>query len=211
MTHVQGIGNGTYTVPPGVTIPAVLVPSVNTNRSSSDVNEFLNFQGRKCQAMKGDGNCMYRAIAHQLYGLEEKHQQLRKVLKETIEGNKEWYRCLWMGNDTFDNHLSQIQCNGVWGTQVELQATSDLLGVSVYVGRLNTRDIYCWHQFKPRTINRPETPCNLPVYPFTADHIEIVQSNRSHYDSVVPMFPGAHALQCPQMNTQCVLKTIQID
>ena len=178
--HIQDIGNGTYTVPPGVTMPAVLVPSVNTTRSSLDVNEFLNFQGRKCQAMKADGNCMFRSVAHQLYGLEDEHLELRRVLKGTIEGNKEWYKCLWMGDLSFEDHVNQIGCKGVWGTQVELQAKSDLFGVCVYVTSLNQQNVYCWHRFKPHTTSVPGSRCSLrlPVYPFTANHIEIVQSSR---------------------------------
>jgi len=59
--------------------------------------------------MKGDGNCMFRAISHQLYGLEEKHLQVRHILQETMQANKEWYRCLWMGNCSFDDHVNQVQ------------------------------------------------------------------------------------------------------
>jgi len=92
----------------------------------------------------------------------------------------------------------------------ELQTTICHFGVPVYVGLLNTGGMYCWHFFKPHTITVPELQSSVPVYPFTAKHIEIVQSNRNHYDSVVAMFPGAQALQPPRINT-CVLKTIQID
>ena len=80
---------------------------------------------------------------------------------------------------------------------MELQATSDLFGVSVYVGLLNPRGNYCWLLFKPCTISVPESQCSIPVYPFTVKHIEIVHSNRNHYDSVVTIFPGAQALQLP--------------
>jgi len=40
LSLIQNIGNGTYTLPPDVTIPAILVPSANTTRSSFDMNEF---------------------------------------------------------------------------------------------------------------------------------------------------------------------------
>ena len=39
---------------------------------------------------------------------------------------------------------------GVWGTQVQLQATSDLLGVPVYVAHLNTKGICAAIWLSPR-------------------------------------------------------------
>ena len=95
---------------------------------------------------------------------------------------------------------------------VELQATSDLFGVCVYVASLNQQNVYCWHRFKPYTTSVPGSRCSLrlPVYPFTANHIEIVQSSRNHYNSVVAMFAGTQKLQCPQIKIW-VLNTIKID
>ena len=117
------------------------------------------------------------------------------------------------GKDTFSTHVNQIKRTGVWGTQVELQATSDLVGVPVYVALLNTKGIYCWNLFKPRKIDK-EDPINglsIPVYPFTVRHIEIAQNNmHNHYNSVVPIFQGGHVLQLPTIETENVT-TVQID
>ena len=81
----------------------------------------------------GDGNCMFCAIAHQLYGTDQQHSQLHLILQDIIEKNAMHYEPLWIGKDTFSTHVNQIKLTGVWGTQVELQATSDLVGVPVYV------------------------------------------------------------------------------
>jgi len=59
--------------------------------------------------MKADGDRMFRSIAHQLHGLEEKHQQVRQVIQVTIETKKEWYRCLWMGNRCLEEHINDIK------------------------------------------------------------------------------------------------------
>lgn len=183
------------TLPPGVTIPASLVPSANTTTLSSDLNNFLNTQGRKSYAVGEDGNCMFRAISHQTFGVENKHREVRLTLHKTIQINYERYRCLWISNGTFSEHVENIKSCGVWGTQVELQAASDFFGVPVYTGMLNSRGVYCWFLFKPHTIIIPELDHDpgIPLYPFTTKHIEIVQnSSRKHYDSIVPIFPGAH-------------------
>lgn len=155
---------------------------------------------------------MFRAIAHQLYGSEQRHLQLRVTLQEMIEKNAEQYKCLWIGKDTFSTHVNQVQFAGVWGTQVELQATSDLVGVPVYVARLNTEGIYCWNLFKSSRMDiRDINTLSLPIYPYTVEHIEIAQNNmHNHYDSIVPTFPGARALQPPTIEMHSVT-TIQID
>ena len=143
---------------------------------------------------------MLRAISHQLYGSDQQHSQLRLTLQEIIEKNAKHYKPLWMGKDTFSTHVNQIKLTGVWGTQVELQAASDLFGVPVYVALLNTKGIYCWNLFKPRRVDN-ENPINglsLPIYPFTVKQIEIAPNNmHNHYDSIIPVFPGGHALQPP--------------
>ena len=134
---LQGIGNGTLILTPGATIPAQLVPHSNTTRLSTDLNDFLNTQGRRCHAVVEDGNCMFRAISHQVFGLEDKHSEVRFAIQDTIQVNLELYRCLWIGNGTFSEHVNNIKSCGIWGTQVELQAASDLL-VSQYTLECST-------------------------------------------------------------------------
>ena len=109
--------------------------------------------------------------------------------------------------------MNQIKLTGVWGTQVELQATSDLVGIPVYVALFNTKGLYCWSLFKPRRMDIEDTINGLsqPTSPFTVKHIEIAQNNmHNHYDSIVPMFTGGHALHPPTIETRTI-DTIQVD
>ena len=85
--------------------------------------------------------------------------------ERAIQVNLELYRCLWIGNDTFSEHVNNIKSCGIWGTQVELQAASDLFGIPVYIGMRNSEGIHYWCLFKPRTVNIPELP-GIPLYPF---------------------------------------------
>ena len=154
---------------------------------------------------------MFRAISHQVFGLEDKHSEarfaieVRFAIQETIQINLELYRCLWIGNG---EHVNDIKSCGIWGTQVELQAASDLFGIPVYIGMFNSNGIYCWCLFKPRTVNIPELP-GIPLYPFTEKHIEMAQNTRrNHYDSI---FTGTKArLQHPNMDTQAVTRVVGV-
>ena len=118
------------------------------------------------------------------------------------------------GNRAFAEHVDNIKLGGVWGTQVELQATSDFFGVPVFVAVLNTRGTYCWHVFKPRTIKFPKTvnQLSLPIYPYTTKRFKVAQnSSRNHYDSIIQLFPGDHHLQPPSIHSSEVTTTIEID
>ena len=77
-----------------------------------------------------DGNCMFHALSHQLYGSDQHHVHVRSMLLEVIESNKIIYQHYWIedmpwGKTTFNEHLQRVALVGSWGTQVELQAVSD--------------------------------------------------------------------------------------
>ena len=66
----------------------------------SDLNNFLNTQGQKCYAVGEDGNCMFRAISHQTFGLEEKHREVWSVLQKTA------LSCIDAFSGTFGEHVN---------------------------------------------------------------------------------------------------------
>ena len=156
--------------------------------------EFLNTQGRQCHYVAANGNCMFRAVSHQLCAKEEFHLILRSVVQEVLECNVHRYSCLWMGNDPFSRHVQAVIQPGLWGTQVELQIISDYFGVPLFVGMSNSEGVYHWCAFKPKFDAFPEGSKSrllIPGYPFSREeesHMEIVQNTaKSHYDSVIPV------------------------
>ena len=88
---------------------------------STTVNptELLLKQGRKVNRVKGDGNCMYRSIAHLLTRSEENHCQIRQMFENL---NKEVFnKVLTSVNEpTLDQHITNIGIPSVWGTHIEL-------------------------------------------------------------------------------------------
>ena len=52
---------------------------------------------------------MFRAIAHQLYGLDQQHLHFRLTMQEVIEKNARHYEPLWIGKDAFSTHVNQIK------------------------------------------------------------------------------------------------------
>lgn len=186
-----------------MTLPASVIPGQKPTKVPTVVGlakreEFLNTQGRQCHCVVADGNCMFRAVSHQLYAKEEFHLVLRSVVQEVLECNAQHYSFLWIGSDSFSEHIKAVIQPGVWGTQVELQVISDYFGIPVFTGMPNSEGVYHWCAFKPKFDAFPQgskSRLSMPGYPFSREeesHIEIVQNTaKSHYDSVIPVSKSA--------------------
>ena len=121
-------------LPPGVTLPASLVPMSMPPSTLTDIDDSVLKSHNRCtQDVLPDGTCMFRALSHQLYGNDEHHIQLRTMLLEVIQSNYSFYQLLWIEempwgrSCTFDEHLENLACVGTLGNYVELQAVSGLL------------------------------------------------------------------------------------
>jgi len=74
--------------------------------------------------MGGDGNCLFRAIADQLEGNEKLHKKYRQEAVKHIEDNKDMYAPFIEDDETIETYLEDIEKDGAWGSQLELQALS---------------------------------------------------------------------------------------
>ena len=150
-----------------------------------NIEDFLRDQNRSLYNVTADGNCMFRALAHQLCGSEEHQIQLRSMLLQVIQNNYDTYSRYWIqdmpwGIVTFDEHLNDLGIPGSWGTQVELQACSD---VTIYICSHNPGGIVRWEK-KAIPNNSINVPRNLFTAATRCSHIEL-SFYRSHYNSVV--------------------------
>ena len=174
-------------------MPASVVPVCAPPSTLTNFKDFLRSQGRRTYNVLPNGNCMFRALSHQLFGTDEFHGQLRQMLLAVIQSNHTIYEPYWIehtpsGIVEFDEHVKSLAKAGSWGTHVELQATSDCFNIPVYVSSSNLCHIIRWEKKAvPRhhsTINLPALNI-MPTFPFTSNHLELFYSS-SHYQSVVP-------------------------
>ena len=139
-----------FVLPPGVTVPRSLVPISAPSSTLTDVESFSMIQCRLAHDVLPDGNCMFRALSHQLYGSDQHHVHVRSMLLEVIESNKIIYQPYWIKDTpwgtTFNEHLQRVALVGSWGTQVELQAVSDCFNVTVFVCSPNPSGIVRWEK-----------------------------------------------------------------
>ncbi|XP_078794680.1 uncharacterized protein LOC144988284 [Oryzias latipes] len=93
--------------------------------------------GIPCQTdhIVADGNCFFRAVSKVISGTEKNHIKLRRSVVTHLQKNVGNYSSLLRSeNMSVDEYLnvSKMRFSGSWATEVEIQATADYLGVSVY-------------------------------------------------------------------------------
>jgi hypothetical protein len=123
----------------------------NKNKSGSMDDSSLNRFKQKLETIediplivkdiRGDGNCLFRAISHQIYGTSEHHQMIREKCVEYMMIEKRFFKnfivisddCVGNTDDDDDNvdsgHMQYFQNMkklGTWGGDPEIQAAVEI-------------------------------------------------------------------------------------
>ncbi|XP_029910642.1 uncharacterized protein LOC115361416 [Myripristis murdjan] len=82
-----------------------------------------------------DGNCFFRAISQAVSGSQKHHRKIRLAVCKELERNTDRYQSFLRSE--YSSVLEYIEQSrmrrvGSWATEVEIQATADWLGVSVF-------------------------------------------------------------------------------
>ena len=166
--------------------------------SAAAAEEILAALGRKVLPVKGDGNCLFRALGYYLYGTEMMHSRTRMELTNFVANNRAVFEAIVMDGD-IENHLLRMQHLTVWGTQVELQAAASLYQIPVYILTFSKQqDMYNWQCFKPwapTKLNFSNTG-PLPTHLFNLDHIELLHLRNCHFDCILHK-EGGFSLDTP--------------
>ena len=117
--------------------------------SAAAAEAILAALGRKVLQVKGDGNCLFRALGYYFYGTEMMHYKTRTLLSDFVAANSDRFKSIVMGGDVM-NHVRKMQHLSVWGTHIELQATASLFQVPVYMLTFSRQqNRYIWHYYQP--------------------------------------------------------------
>ncbi|GAA5989781.1 hypothetical protein JCM10908_002318 [Rhodotorula pacifica] len=89
------------------------------------LNAQLREAGLYAANILGDGNCLFRALADQLYGSPSMHLAIRHEICDYLAANADRYR-LFVDEDSvkggFDGHVREMRQPGTYGTNIELSA-----------------------------------------------------------------------------------------
>ena len=91
--------------------------------------------------IKGDGNCLFRAISFFEYNHQENHLELRCNIIDYIICNRIVFEQYISSNEgIFDDYISNMRKEGIWGTYCEVIAYSKLRNINIHVHILNNED-----------------------------------------------------------------------
>lgn len=138
--------------------------------------------------INGDGNCLFRSLAHIVYGTQCCHLQMRKLLVEFVKSNRQMFEPLIIA-ETFDQHIDRMACARVWGSHIELQAAASLFEMPVFLCTTSQSEHqeYKWMCYKPFSPEKLTYP-PLQERPKTLDllsHIELCHTDGCHFDCVL--------------------------
>merc|ERR1712110_643828 len=73
-----------------------------------------------------DGSCMFRSIAHQVYGDESFHLEVRRQCCDYMLKNADYYQNFLGSDENILDYIDRKRKPGVFGNHIELQAMSEM-------------------------------------------------------------------------------------
>ncbi|GBG24430.1 OTU domain-containing protein 5 [Hondaea fermentalgiana] len=131
-------------------------------------------------SVEPDGNCLFRAVAHQVYGDSERHDIVRSDCCDYLEKNRERFAPL-LGSDQFDDYVANKRQLKVWGDDPEIRAMEELYDrpVEIYAATglgSNTEPLKLHFE--------GDLPSDSKMGPYLPIRISFHGNN--HYNSVIP-------------------------
>lgn len=118
-----------------------------------------------------DGACLFRAIALQIYGDQEMHDDIRQQTMDYIQINKEYFA--QFVTEDITKYISRKRKNNVHGNHIEIQAISEMYNRAVELFSYQTEPI---NIFRPEQLNNGYEPFRLSYH------------RSSHYNAIINPF-----------------------
>lgn len=94
----------------------------------------LRRENMEVHPVEGDGNCMFRAVAHQVYGDDRFHSLIREKCMDYMQNQAEFY-CQFVvgGMQMFPLYIAAKRQDGCWGDDPEIQAMCEMYGRPAHI------------------------------------------------------------------------------
>lgn len=155
--------------------------------------EAMNRKGYHIVEMDGDGNCLFRSVAHQIYLDEDRHYELRLQCVQHLEKYADRFSSFYAGN--FREYLENMKNPGVWGDDIEIKALEEMTDRPIYIYSSHSDSI------APLVTNFDEKEIMKGVQPIILSY-----HGKNHYNSV---YDERTPLPLEKRNTQLLLNLRQ--
>ena len=136
--------------------------------------------------VKGDGNCMFRAISDQVYGDEIYHEIIRDKCMDYIEMEKDFFsQFIEGGEDSFEEYVQMKRTLGVWGDDIELQAISEMYNRPIEIYSNAVKPLKTFHEDENFQRGMHEDK-NGELLVKKKLPIKVSYHGKAHYNSIVP-------------------------
>ncbi|KAH3868607.1 uncharacterized protein LOC127867825 [Dreissena polymorpha] len=140
---------------------------------------FLSSTGRQIDAIKGDGNCFFRALSKIIYGNQKYYNEIRQAVVDVIQKHPRKFEAFADG--PISEHIADMRHDKTWATQTEIYAAATLLNRDIYIlSPDQTGETYRWLLFQPQVkYNNNLTGCDCCL--------TICHTHGNHYDRIAPL------------------------
>lgn len=97
----------------------------------NDEHPLLAKLGLVTANIKGDGNCLFRSLADQLWGEEGRHAEARAAVVEHLNTHATQFRLFIDENERWERYVGRMSRDGVYGDNVEIVAFAQHFHVNV--------------------------------------------------------------------------------
>lgn len=143
-------------------------------KKETDFVAALNSKGLQVVEVGGDGNCLFRAVAHQIWLDEDRHLELRQMCVEHLEKHAERFVEFCFTPGGFAEHLDKISTPGEWGDDIEIKALEEVTDRLICIYSSQSRN-FC----EPLNTNFDESQLMKDVTPILLSY-----HGQNHYNSV---------------------------
>lgn len=100
-------------------------------------------QNMTIKPMEADGNCLYRAVAYQLFGDPDKYQQVREETCDYMESEHDFFQNFIEHDEGFEAAIAEKRNNFHWGNHEDISAMSERYNCKVKVYEYDSQKDEC--------------------------------------------------------------------
>ena len=132
----------------------------------------------KIRVVRGDGNCLFRAISDQVYGTDKHYDILRRYCMDYLVIKKRYFEPYI--DEEFGGYIKDKRRDTVWGDDVEIEILSEIYNRPVEIYRGNNIPLKTFHE-------NNSSKNEINDYNFSLTPIRLSYHRKNHYNSIVPL------------------------